>query len=82
MIAPAASEIDVTPATLDEARAALGITSQRAIAQNPPGASLAPQQFRPREMWPAAALILFAFLLLETLLAGNTPARGPTPKTL
>ena len=81
LVTPDATEIDIAAATLDEARAAFGLTAQASAAREQTHAaaeSLVPQQLRPRELWPAAALALFAFLLLESLLAAHTPRRNPT----
>ncbi len=80
LVAPDTTEIDIAPATIDEARAAFGLTAQASAAREQTHAaaeSLVPQQLRPRELWPAAALALFAFLLLESLLAAHTPRRNP-----
>jgi hypothetical protein len=82
VIAPAAGEIDVVPARLEEARAALGASSPpRAEASSSPVASSlaahAPGHLRPRELWPIAAVTLFLLLLAETLLAARPATIRP-----
>jgi hypothetical protein len=80
VVAPVAEEIDVVPASLDEARAALGATPSFAASDAPsPGASSlaanAPGRLRPREFWPGVALILFLLLIVESILAARAWAR-------
>jgi hypothetical protein len=80
VVVPVAGEIEVVPATLDEARTALGLTAQAAAVREQRQAAaeaLVPQQLRPRELWPVAALALFAFLLVESLLAAQAASRNP-----
>ncbi len=81
VIEPSAEEIDIVPARLEEARAALGLTNLSAgSAAAPADASLAARasgHLRPRELWPIAAMVLFFLLLAESLLA----ARGIPSRT-
>ena len=76
VVASRAEEIDVVPGSLDEARAALGATASATERDGTaPGASSliarAPDRLRPREFWPALALIVFVLLIVESMLAAR-----------
>jgi hypothetical protein len=79
VVAPAPEEIDIVPATPDEARAALGGTrisdeNAHAAAVESQFAAGAAGGMRPRELWPVLALVLFTVVLVESLLASRSPS--------
>ena len=82
MVAPDAAEIDVVPASLAEARQALGSVAPALEAgggavQAEVLAAHAPGHLRPRELWPVAALVLFLLLVLESLLTARRSISSP-----
>ncbi|MEQ1851530.1 MAG: hypothetical protein ABMA01_08050, partial [Chthoniobacteraceae bacterium] len=80
VIAPDAEEIDVTPATPDEALAALGATQRAAESPTAPAlAAQVPNRQRPRELWPVVAVVLFILLILENALSGKSLERLNSP---
>jgi hypothetical protein len=82
VIAPDPGEIEVVPATLEEARQAIG-GNRTAVEESVPSersvvlVADVPGHLRPLELWPIVAVTLFLLLVTEALLAARSAAPRP-----